>query len=193
MNPEFRFTKPLQDKVSLWIESASAAMSLIGGNTKTRDEATKDIADFLLRDSKHNLLRAIKVARAKISKAGKSMEELLSFEGVSDLERLDPVVQCLELAIPEAVQTELTTDAFDDIVSCQCAAYSNKLHSLQTSATDLCRQFENEAENCWKKDLPAECPFADILHACETSVYGLQGKALKTGSDEFLEAFWEQG
>lgn len=186
MNSEFDFKDSILNFVSCWIECASGSIALIGGNTKLRDDP--NIQNLLSRDQNHTLIRAVKSSRTKVLKTTKEMKQISESESVEDLDASNPVASLLRLEVPEAVVSELSSEAFDDVIASQCAEWQVKLNDIVQKSVALCDGCQLEGHKCWKGGLSDNASYEELRDKAQSTLYQLAGKTLRLNTEEFMQA-----
>lgn len=186
LSTDFSFAEHAQKKVSAWIDGASGALALIGGNSKVRD--CSSVQELLDKDPKHSLLRAVKAARAKVLKAEIDMNTIDESVGLSNLSPDSSVTALFQLKIPQAVSTELSSEPFDDVVATKCASFSVRLEEMVQQGLALCQGYENEGDNPWKAAIQGGTAFDDVCKVATSTIFLLPGKELKPLAEAFEEA-----
>ncbi len=186
LSPDFSFTDNIQKKVGSWIDAASGALALIGGNTKLRDET--GVEEHLEKDPNHSLLRAVKAARSKVLRAENEMGKLEDTVGIPNLDPCSPVVSLFQMKLPRAVATELSSERFDDCVATKCAKLHVGLSTVVEKALGLCKGLQQDGQNCWKTQVARDASFEEVCSVAASTVFLLPGKELKPITEQFEEA-----
>ena len=169
-------------------------MAIIGGNVKVRDEITSGAEKLLSKDPRHTLLRAVVTARQRvihgIDMLGKCPEDAI----VKKLEDGNPFLALLSMTTPEAVLTELNSEAFDDVLATRCAQLVVTLRKLSCDATEHMKDMGNHGQSCWKSSIPTDNDdIKVVLEQQERTIFRLSGKTMKSLANQFEEACMEFG
>ncbi len=186
LSTDFSFAEHAQKKVVAWIDAASGALALIGGNTKVRD--CSSVQELLEKDPKHALLRAVKTARAKVMKAENDMNSVDESVGLSNLSPDSSVTALFQWKMPQAVSTELSSEPFDDVVATKCASFSVRFEEMVQKGLELCQGYEHSGDKSWKAAIEGGTSFEDVCQVAAKTVFLLPGKELKPLGEEFEEA-----
>lgn len=175
--------------VRFWLEIAANSMAIIGGNAKVRDEITQGTQKLLSKDPKHTLLRAVVTARQRVMHGIDMLGQCSSDAILTKLEDGDPFQSLLRMTAPEAVLSELNSEAFDDVLATRCAQLSVTLRKLSADATDHMKGMGNHGESCWKSTIPMDNDdLKVVLEQQEQTIFRLSGKTMKSLATQFEEA-----
>ena len=173
--------------VLLWTQLTDKAMCLIGGNKKCVHVAMENI-DTHLASNGDALVSAIVKNRKEVLRLANSLNALASEnmgkvpESISDI---------LAYPFPPAFQSEMSNEAFDDIVSKRASKYLESVEcqrmdfqkALQSAYTEKGLgsdkdHFQTVADS-WKQGLSDTSTFGDIVERSKTIMAAVPPKILK--------------
>lgn len=184
MSQENDLTLLVIQKVEAWIDVAAGAMALIGGNAKLRDGSP---ADFMQKDPKNALIRAIVVARNTICKKLDVLQKLETSEKVQNVGE-GSWSTFFSLQIPDAVTSELDSSEFDDLVAAKCASLQTILKGCADDAASLSNELGNHGASNWKHQIPEDASFQIISEIAQTTVLSIPPQSVKDVLDKYLKA-----
>lgn len=193
-------TPIVRKMAALLNDIASKGLALISANRQCVTVATGDIKKHLDQQG-FKLPHAVVTLRAEIQKLVKNMAvsaaELKALGGGDSVSA--GLAELLEWKLPAQISTELSNEAFDDIISRRAATYRTTIEDLLMKfETSLQEHYNSKAledadhfsqlnsEQSWKSAIFPDTPPADILKAAKPSIcVKLPIKSLKQFAHEF--------
>ena len=111
----------------IWTDIVSAGMTLVSGNKRLR-EAADNLKNFFEKDGGFAVLKAVVAQRKRLQSAAKKVETIYRDWDKAETTADHPgLSELLGLKMPDAWQSEIQSQFFDDAVSFQAAEYYNIL------------------------------------------------------------------
>ena len=188
--------KEVKALVPAWIELASAGIVMVSGNRKLREQ---DDLESFWSTTGLNVIKTVLATRARFQKASKSIhkicERLCAGGGAGGFQPL------AELQVPSAFESELATDAFDDLVSFRAAGLKTALQEAVGTFKEAARthiesrdggeggSFNDLVKGCalyWAREISSETLDA-ALHEWGDDFYRIvPGKKSKSFADQIF-------